>query len=115
MRVLNAYCSDHCDGLRAQLPDPSLAAYDRLVAHVEVATAGTAADTGRRGCLLAKSAAELSATDADVVKTVKRTLDLGCGGLSRSRLMKAMKARLRRGSGVTVAPSADPNPPREAT
>ena len=76
MRGLNAYCSDHCDGLRAQLRDPSLAAYDRLVAHVEAATAGTAADAQRRGCLLAKSAAELSATDADVAKTVKRTLDV---------------------------------------
>jgi TetR/AcrR family transcriptional repressor of nem operon len=75
LRSLDDYCTEASDGLRAQLRDPERAAYDRLVAHVEAITASTAADTERRGCLMAKSAAELSATDPDVAKRVKRTLD----------------------------------------
>jgi TetR/AcrR family transcriptional regulator, transcriptional repressor for nem operon len=73
LRSLDDYCTEASDGVRAQLRDPEVAAYDRLVAHVEAITASTAAE--RRGCLMAKSAAELSATDPDVTKQVKRTLD----------------------------------------
>lgn len=75
LRSLDDYCTEALDGMRAQLRDPEMAAYDRLVAHVEATTASTAADTERRGCLMAKSAAELAATDPDVAKRVKRTLD----------------------------------------
>ena len=75
LRSLDDYCTETSDGVRAQLRDPEVAAYDRLVAHVEAIAAATAADTERRGCLMAKSAAELSATDPDVTKRVKRTLD----------------------------------------
>lgn len=75
LRSLDDYCSETSDGLRAQLRDPEMAAYDRLIAHVETITASTAADTDRRGCLMAKSAAELSATEPEVTKRVKRTLD----------------------------------------
>jgi TetR/AcrR family transcriptional regulator, transcriptional repressor for nem operon len=75
LRSLDDYCTETSDLLRAQLRDPKLTAHDRLVAHVEAITASAAADTHRRGCLMAKSAAELSATDPDVTKRVKRTLD----------------------------------------
>jgi AcrR family transcriptional regulator len=75
LRSLDDYCTEVSDGLRAQLRDAELVAYDRLVAHVDAITASTAADTERRGCLMANSAAELSATDPDVAKRVKRTLD----------------------------------------
>jgi TetR/AcrR family transcriptional repressor of nem operon len=75
LRGLDDYCTETFDGLQAQLRDPDMAAYDRLVAQVEGIAASTAADTGRRGCLMAKSAAELSATDPDVAKRIKRTLD----------------------------------------
>jgi TetR/AcrR family transcriptional regulator, transcriptional repressor for nem operon len=75
LRSLDDYCTETSDGLRAQLRDPEMAAYDRLIAHVETITASTAADTERRGCLMAKSAAELSATEPEVTKRVKRTLD----------------------------------------
>jgi TetR/AcrR family transcriptional regulator, transcriptional repressor for nem operon len=75
LRSLDDYCTETSDGLRAQLRDPEMAAYDRLIAHVQAITASTAADTERRGCLMAKSAAELSATEPEVTKRVKRTLD----------------------------------------
>jgi TetR/AcrR family transcriptional repressor of nem operon len=75
LRGLDDYCTEADDGFRARLRDPEMVAYDRLVAHVEAMTASVTADTGRRGCLMAKSAAELSATDPEVTKRVKRTLD----------------------------------------
>ena len=74
LRSLDDYCTEASDGIRARLRDPEMAAYDRLVAHVEAITASTTTDTERRGCLIA-GAAELSATDPDVAKRVKRTLD----------------------------------------
>jgi TetR/AcrR family transcriptional repressor of nem operon len=75
LRSLDDYCTEASDGVRAGLRDPEMAPYDRLVAHVEAITASIAADTERRGCLMAKSAAELSATDPDVSKRIKRNLD----------------------------------------
>lgn len=75
VRSLELYCTEAVDGIRAQLRNTDLSAYDRLVAHVRGAADSVAADTDRRGCLLAKSAAELSSTDPDVAKRVKRTLD----------------------------------------
>lgn len=75
LRGLDDYCDETCDGLRAQLRNPEASAYNRLIAHVKDIAAATSADTERRGCLMAKSAAELSATDPDVTKRVKRTLD----------------------------------------
>lgn len=75
VRSLELYCSEAVDGIRVELRNTDLSAYDRLVAHVRGAAASAAADTDRRGCLLAKSAAELSSTDPEVAKHVKRTLD----------------------------------------
>ncbi|OBB56230.1 MULTISPECIES: TetR/AcrR family transcriptional regulator [Mycolicibacterium] len=75
LRSLELYCTEALDGIRAELRNPDLSAYDRLVGHVRGTAAGVASDTDRRGCLLAKSAAELSATDPAVAKLVKRTLD----------------------------------------
>lgn len=75
LRSLELYNTEAIAAIRAQLRDPDRKAYDRLVGHVRGFAAETAADTGHRGCLLAKSAAELSSTDPDVAKAVKRTLD----------------------------------------
>jgi TetR/AcrR family transcriptional regulator, transcriptional repressor for nem operon len=75
LRSLDDYCNDAFDGIRAQLRDPHQPAYQRLVAHIHDFTATVTADTDKRGCLMAKSAAELSATDPEVAKRVKRTLD----------------------------------------
>jgi TetR/AcrR family transcriptional regulator, transcriptional repressor for nem operon len=75
LRSLDDYCAGASDNLRAQLRDPKMAAYNRLIAHVAAIAASITADDERRGCLMAKSAAELSATDPDVTKRVKRALD----------------------------------------
>jgi AcrR family transcriptional regulator len=75
LRSLELYCAEALDGIRAELRNPDLSAYDRLVEHVWAAAADIVSDTDRRGCLLAKSAAELSSTDPVVAKQVKRTLD----------------------------------------
>ena len=75
LRGLESYCTEALDGIRAELRNPDLSPYDRLVGHIRGAAADVAADTDRRGCLLAKSAAELSSTDPAVAKQVKRTLD----------------------------------------
>ena len=75
VRSLESYCTEALDGIRTELRNPDLSAYDRLIAHLRGVAADVAADTDRRGCLLAKSAAELSATDPVVAKHVKRTLD----------------------------------------
>ncbi|CAM3306674.1 TetR family transcriptional regulator C-terminal domain-containing protein [Mycolicibacterium frederiksbergense] len=61
--------------VRADLHNPALSAYDRLVAHVRGLTWAMASDTDRRGCLMAKSADELFPAGPDVAKPVKRTLD----------------------------------------
>jgi AcrR family transcriptional regulator len=75
VRGLELYCTEAVDGIRAELRNPDLSAYDRLVAHIRGAADSVASDTDRRGCLLAKSAAELSSTDPVVARHVKRTLD----------------------------------------
>ena len=76
LRGLELYCTDAVDGIRAELRDPDLTAYERLVAHLHRVAAGAASDTELRGCLLAKSASELSSVDTDVAKLTKRTLDI---------------------------------------
>jgi TetR/AcrR family transcriptional regulator, transcriptional repressor for nem operon len=75
VRSLELYCAQVSGAIHADLHNPALSAYDRLVAHVRGLAAAMASDTDRRGCLLAKSADELCPGDAEVAKRVKRTLD----------------------------------------
>ena len=75
LRSLDMYCNEVSEANRVELRNPDLLARDRLVAHLRGFASTTAADGSRRGCLMAKSAAELSSTDAEVAKRVKRTLD----------------------------------------
>lgn len=70
--ALDDYISSSLDEVRASLRDPSLSAYDRLASHLRGQAKALAADKGRRGCLMAKSAAELGATDDAVEKKVQR-------------------------------------------
>jgi len=72
LRALDDYIGTAVDGVRAQLRDPRYNAYDRLTRHIRAQATAIAADTGRRGCLMAKSAAELSATDEAVERAVER-------------------------------------------
>lgn len=75
VRSLELYCAQMSEVIQADLHNPELSAYDRLVAHIRGLAAAMASDTDRRGCLVAKSADELCPADAEVAKRVKRTLD----------------------------------------
>jgi TetR/AcrR family transcriptional repressor of nem operon len=74
LRTLDAYCTESIDGVVAQLTKPGVSAHDRLAAHVRSMAANVAADKNRRGCLLARSSAELGADDADVDLLISRSL-----------------------------------------
>jgi TetR/AcrR family transcriptional repressor of nem operon len=71
MRALDDYIGTALDDVRAQLRDPGYSAYERLVRHIRGQAKGIAADKTRRGCMMAKSAAELSATDDTVERAVE--------------------------------------------
>jgi AcrR family transcriptional regulator len=72
LRALDDYISSSLDDVRASLRNPSLNAYERLADHIRGQARLLVADKGRRGCLMAKSAAELGATDEAVEKKVAR-------------------------------------------
>ena len=70
--ALDDYITSALDGVRAELRDTGFSAYDRLTRHIRAQARAVAADTDRRGCMMAKSAAELSAVDDDVERAVER-------------------------------------------
>ncbi|RDH76432.1 TetR/AcrR family transcriptional regulator [Mycolicibacterium moriokaense] len=70
--ALDDYIASAMVDVRAVLRDPAVGARERLVRHIRGQAKVLAADKNRRGCLMAKSAAELGATDADVEKKVER-------------------------------------------
>jgi TetR/AcrR family transcriptional regulator, transcriptional repressor for nem operon len=72
LRALDDYIASAIDGVRAQLRDQAHGAYDRLTRHIRAQARAVAADTSRRGCMMAKSAAELSATDEAVERKIER-------------------------------------------
>jgi TetR/AcrR family transcriptional regulator, transcriptional repressor for nem operon len=72
LRALDDYITSSLDGVRAQLRDPASSAYERLVRHIRAQVKALAADKSRRGCMMAKSAAELAATDDAVERAVER-------------------------------------------
>jgi AcrR family transcriptional regulator len=74
MRALDEYCSSVEDGNAAELRGVGERAYDRLVGHIRLMARRNAADTDRRGCLMAKSSAELAGTDKAVLQRIKRTM-----------------------------------------
>jgi TetR/AcrR family transcriptional regulator, transcriptional repressor for nem operon len=71
LRALEDYIGTAVDEVRTQLRDPRYSAYDRLVRHIRLQVKAIAADKSRRGCMIAKSAAELGATDAAVERAVE--------------------------------------------
>jgi TetR/AcrR family transcriptional regulator, transcriptional repressor for nem operon len=71
LRALDDYIASSLDEVRSSLRDPAFSAYDRLVRHIRAQVNALAADKSRRGCLMAKSAAELAATDDAVDKRVE--------------------------------------------
>ena len=75
MRALDEYSTTTMAAVRAELRDSAESAYDRLVGHIRSMARANATDSKRRGCLTAKSAAELAATDKAVARRVKHFLD----------------------------------------
>jgi TetR/AcrR family transcriptional repressor of nem operon len=75
MRALDEYSTASLATVRAELRDSGGSACDRLVGHIRSMARTNAADSRRRGCLTAKSAAELAATDKAVSHRVKRFFD----------------------------------------
>jgi AcrR family transcriptional regulator len=71
LRAFDDYIGAAMDGVRAQLRDPAYSAYDRLTRHLRAQAKAIAADKSRRGCMMAKTAAELSAADESVARAVE--------------------------------------------
>ncbi|WP_405996178.1 TetR/AcrR family transcriptional regulator [Streptomyces sp. NBC_00986] len=96
--------ADHCAGLveavRRALDGPDADAYERLSAHVMKVAEATASDVSRRGCLLAKGAAELSEQDPAVAATARRTFT------AIEELITSCVAGAQRAG--AIAPDADP-------
>ena len=72
LRALDDYISSSLDDVRTSLRKPSMSAYERLAGHIRGQAKALVADRSRRGCLMAKSAAELGSTDGEVEKKVQR-------------------------------------------
>lgn len=70
-RALDGYCDDALDNARAQLHGPG-SAYHRLVGCLRETAAAVLADDLHRGCLMAKSAAELGGSDDAVRERLGR-------------------------------------------
>lgn len=74
VRALDEYCASALTRVTAQLQQTGVPAFERLAGHVRAMAAGAAADTDRRGCLMAKTAAELGGSDPDVDRIISGTL-----------------------------------------
>ena len=84
LRALDDYIDTALDEVRAQLRDPRYRAYDRLTRHIRAQAKAIGADRTRRGCMMAKSAAELSATDDEVERAVQRAYAIWHAELAKS-------------------------------
>jgi TetR/AcrR family transcriptional regulator, transcriptional repressor for nem operon len=70
VRALTEYSSAALDHVTAQLRQTGVPAFARLSEHVRAMASQAVADVDRRGCLMARSAAELGGGDADVDRIV---------------------------------------------
>jgi TetR/AcrR family transcriptional regulator, transcriptional repressor for nem operon len=100
LRVFDTYCTDIVNAVLRDLDGPDDQAFERLCAHVRAVAAKTAADTARRGCLLAKATAELSEHDGDVAARSRRTFEI-----LEETLALDIQAAQRHGD---IDPGADP-------
>jgi AcrR family transcriptional regulator len=75
LRALDDYATMVMGQLLADLRDPEKNGRDRLVDHIRSITKLVGADTNGRGCLMAKSAAEMGATDKEVAQRVRKWLN----------------------------------------
>jgi AcrR family transcriptional regulator len=73
LRALEDYCSLTMGSVAQDLEAPDVPAFQRLVGHL-LNLANTTSAVAKRGCLMAKSAAELGSTDREVARRVKASL-----------------------------------------
>jgi len=72
MRTLDDYIATSLGSVHAQLHDPAHGAYERLIRHIRWQADAAATDRARRGCMMARTAAELGSTDDEVEDRVER-------------------------------------------
>lgn len=101
LRALDDYATTVMGQLLADLRDPDKSGRGRVVDHIRLITKLLAADTKGRGCLMAKSAAEMGATDKEVARRVRRWLDSYQRGLA-----EAIRLAQRDGD---IDPGVDPD------
>lgn len=102
VRALDSYCQGALARVITELRGEGVgSALDGLVNHIRSDGRRGVADTRRRGCFMAKSAAEKVPQDTDVAKLVKKTFDA-----YRREVTAAIVAAQRDGD---LAESADPD------
>ena len=101
LRAMDDYTTALMDQALADLRDPEKSGRDRLVDHIRSITKRLTADTTGRGCLMAKSAAEMGATDKDVARRVRKWLDV-----YQRDIAEAIRVGQRDGD---IDPDADPD------
>jgi TetR/AcrR family transcriptional repressor of nem operon len=74
VRALDDYCTTAVARVSAQLRQPGVPAIDRLANHVQAIVGDVIADADGRGCMMAKSSAELGGADLDVDRIVGDSL-----------------------------------------
>lgn len=82
MRALDDYITMSLDSVQAQLHDPGFSAYERLTRHIRWQSHAAATDKARRGCMMARTAAELGSTDDEVDEKVGRAYSMWRGQLA---------------------------------
>jgi TetR/AcrR family transcriptional repressor of nem operon len=88
-RVFRDYCADATAHTRAQLEGPDAGAFKRLRAYV-LEMAADSAGPAPRGCLLAKTGAELAGADAAITDQTRSTYD-GLGAAITSCIAAAQR------------------------
>jgi AcrR family transcriptional regulator len=74
-RVFDEWCTAIVEVAEERLSGPDDAgAFERLAAYVQLMVANTVADTGRRGCLMAKGTAELAQHDPVIAARSAQTM-----------------------------------------
>lgn len=82
MRALDDYIASALDGVHTQLQDGELGAFDRLTRHIRRQADAAATDRAKRGCMMARTAAELGSTDDEVADKVERAYSVWRGALA---------------------------------
>jgi TetR/AcrR family transcriptional repressor of nem operon len=100
LRALDDYATVAMGHALVDLRDPEKSGRDRLVDHIHFISKLLTADTKGRGCLMAKSAAEMGATDKEVARRVRKWLDA-----YQRDIVDAIQAGQREGD---IDPDTDP-------